>query len=232
MSVTCHLERIQNSFFLGCNTPSVAALGFLGAFSSTFCLLDRLRKTARLDRKQSGAGVNRNSAGASALLRGGEKKNHFIFVYCCRRYLQHARCGAGRSVCTRGKVVCRIKGLKLQSGSLLLEKTISDSRKTPRGYRRSGATPRRAPGKGVLVAAGLRGLGKTRLVSKEDFQKRSCRDAKDRVSSSLARSLSGWPRGGGGGGGEGHFFGHPAPSLSCHAGNAFWGGEGNFHPVA
>jgi len=34
------------------------------------------------------------------------------------------------------------------------------------------------------VAAGLRGLSKTLLVSKEDFWKCSCRDAKDRVSSS------------------------------------------------
>lgn len=43
------------------------------------------------------------------------------------------------------------------------------------------------------MAVGLRGLGKTLLVSKEDFRKRSCRGAKDRPSSSLPGPSRGGP---------------------------------------
>lgn len=50
-----------------------------------------------------------------------------------------------------------------------------------------------ASGKGVLVALGLRGLDETLLVNKEDLRKRSCKDAKDRVSSSLPSPSQGSP---------------------------------------
>lgn len=122
--------------------------------------------------------------------------------------------------------VYRMKGLKLQPGSLLLENPIFDPPKTLTVL---GCDATARPGKGGVVAAELRGLGKILLVSKDDFRKRSCRDAKERVSSSLPGPSRGGPK-------EevvkANFLGASSSIPVLPRQGYLWGGEGNFHPVA
>lgn len=167
---------------MGCTTASIPTLGLLGGIQQHFLPLDRLRKTARLNQKQRGTGGSqpKPGPGLQALLWRKTTKNHFISVCCCRGICSMQ--GAERA----GPYVHKEwRGLGLKGGNCNLAACCL---KTPWLTLLNllwGMDGCNASGKGVLVAAGLRGLHKTLLVSKEDLRKRSCRDAKDRVSSSL-----------------------------------------------